>query len=66
MKSTWSVSAQRLKVQELPDGDIHCAICTHTVKARVDSSRRRSFVVPGQKCPRCKGSLDAGYILKAA
>ena len=47
-------------------GSIYCPICTHTVEAQVQSRGRTSFVVPGQKCPRCRGSLDAGYILVSA
>ncbi len=44
-------------------GAVHCPICTHTVEAMVVSTRRRSFVQPGQKCPRCSSSLDAAYVL---
>lgn len=42
---------------------VHCPICTHTVEARVITTRKRSFVKPGQKCPRCNSSLDAAYVL---
>ena len=42
---------------------VYCPICTHTVEAEIQSHERRVFVRPGQKCPRCSGSLDAGYIL---
>lgn len=44
-------------------GGVHCPICTHTVEARVILSGRHTFVQPGQKCPRCASSLDAGYVL---
>lgn len=42
---------------------VYCPICTHTVEADVVLRERRAIVRPGQKCPRCLGSLDAGYIL---
>ncbi|MBI4873721.1 MAG: hypothetical protein HY822_03700 [Acidobacteria bacterium] len=44
-------------------GGVHCPICTHTVEARVILAGRHVFVQPGQKCPRCAASLDAGYVL---
>ena len=43
-------------------GKVYCPICTHTVEADIQHDRKHSFVKPGQKCPRCAGSLDAGYI----
>jgi len=66
MTYTFSANAQRLRAQESHEGEVHCASCTHTVKARVTGGGRRPFVVPGQKCPRCQGSLDAAYILAPA
>jgi hypothetical protein len=44
---------------------VYCPMCTHTVEARIQrpASARRAFVTPGQKCPHCSASLDAGYIL---
>ena len=44
---------------------VHCPICTHTVEALVVSTRKHSFVKPGQKCPRCQSSLDAAYVLSS-
>jgi transposase-like protein len=49
-------------------GAVYCPACTHTVTARVVSVRRRGFpvsswTVPGQKCARCQGSLDAAVVL---
>lgn len=43
---------------------VHCPMCTHTVDADIVQLGRRVFVKPGQKCPRCSGSLDASYILR--
>jgi len=49
---------------KIESGKVYCPICTHTVEAEihVETQHRRAFVRPGQKCPRCAGSLDAGYI----
>jgi hypothetical protein len=48
-------------------GKVYCPICTHTVDATVERepkrNRRQNYVKPGQKCPRCSGSLDAGHII---
>jgi uncharacterized protein (UPF0212 family) len=45
-------------------GDVYCPICTHTVHAAVMVSGKLAHVRPGQKCPRCSASLDAGYVLR--
>jgi len=45
---------------------VHCPICTHAVAAEVVLGRLRAVVKPGQKCPRCGSSLDAGVVLKLA
>ena len=48
---------------------VHCPICTHTVPAEIETVVRRVRVAPGQKCPRCRASLDAAavvYIRQAA
>jgi hypothetical protein len=42
---------------------VYCPLCTHTVQATVVYGQR-ARVVPGQKCPRCSSSLDAGYVLR--
>ena len=44
-------------------GTVYCPLCTHTVPANVLINARAAKVVPGQKCPRCQSSLDAGYVL---
>jgi hypothetical protein len=43
-------------------GHVYCPICTHTVDAKVVFAGKQTRVSPGQKCPRCASSLDAGYI----
>jgi len=46
---------------------VYCPMCTHTVDATVEHhprhAARHTLVKRGQKCPRCSGSLDAGYIM---
>ena len=42
---------------------VYCPMCTHTVDATVELHAKHAKVVRGQKCPRCSGSLDAGYIM---
>jgi hypothetical protein len=44
---------------------VYCPICTHMVDAELQHKDRHVLVKPGQKCPRCAGSLDAGYIFRA-
>lgn len=45
-------------------GWVYCPICTHTVEAAVVTTRKHSMAVPGQRCPRCSASLDAGYVMR--
>ena len=49
-------------------GKVYCPMCTHTVEAEIQRNplgpRQRSVVKPGQKCPQCSASLDAGYIFE--
>ena len=45
-------------------GFVYCPICTHTVEAQVVSAARLLRVKPGQKCPRCNSSLDAGWVVR--
>ncbi len=65
MKQARRTSAHRVEAaaEVVPTRKVYCPICTHTVEAEVKTQERRMFVRPGQKCPRCSGSLDAGYIL---
>ena len=48
----------------LDKGTVYCPICTHTVPATVLSAGRVVKVAPGQKCPRCSSTLDAGCVLQ--
>ena len=45
-------------------GFAYCPICTHTVEAQVILSGKRAWVKPGQKCPRCRSSLEAASVLR--
>lgn len=42
---------------------VYCPMCTHTVDATVEHQPKNAHVKRGQKCPRCSGPLDAGYIM---
>lgn len=49
--------------REVPAG-VYCPICTHTVEATAVTLKDRAMVKPGQRCPRCLGSLDAGVVIR--
>lgn len=42
---------------------VYCPMCTHTVDAPVEAHAKHMRVKRGEKCPRCSGALDAGYIM---
>jgi uncharacterized protein (UPF0212 family) len=46
-------------------GAVYCPMCTHTVEAMIVFDPRNLRVAPGQRCPRCSASLDAGYVMRA-
>jgi hypothetical protein len=43
---------------------VYCPICTHTVEAEAGFLGKKPLVTPGQKCPRCASSLDAGLVIQ--
>lgn len=45
-------------------GSAYCPMCTHTVDAVTLTTRKSAIVKPGQRCPRCHASLDAGVVLR--
>ena len=45
-------------------GSVYCALCTHTVEAKITHAPKASFATPGQRCPRCSSSLDAAYVFR--
>ena len=60
------------KASEAPASTVaskaYCTLCTRTVDAAVSVAtnsigRKYMRVTPGQKCPRCAGSLDAAYVM---
>jgi hypothetical protein len=54
---------KNLATEELP-GRVHCYMCTHRVEATVLKQGTARKTKPGQRCPRCAGSLDSGYVLE--
>jgi hypothetical protein len=43
---------------------VYCPICTHSVEAEAGVLGKKPMVTPGQKCPRCDSSLDAGLVIQ--
>jgi hypothetical protein len=43
---------------------VYCPICTHTVQAEAGFQGKKPRTTPGQKCPRCASSLDAGLVVQ--
>ena len=48
--------------REVP-ASVYCPMCTHTVAATAVTLKNRAMVKPGQRCPRCLASLDAGVVI---
>ena len=43
-------------------GKAYCYMCTHTVDAIMLVQGQLARTKPGQVCPRCKASLNAGAV----
>jgi transposase-like protein len=43
---------------------VHCPICTHNVPAQIEVAKKMVRVLPGQKCPRCRSTLDVAVVLR--
>jgi hypothetical protein len=56
-------ATQTSKLPPTGAAKVYCPMCTHTVDATVELHPKNTHVRRGQKCPRCSGSLDAGYIM---
>ena len=61
-------AAETATTADIRPSKVYCTLCTRTIDANVtvgsnSLGRRHLRVVPGQKCPRCSGSLDAAYVL---
>lgn len=39
-------------------------MCTHTVPAEIDLKSKYPRVAPGQRCPRCRSSLDVAVVIQ--
>lgn len=50
-------------LETLTQAQVHCPSCTHSVPADVLCAGKRVKVVTGQKCERCRSSLDAAAVL---
>ncbi|MCP5118102.1 MAG: hypothetical protein GY953_45390 [bacterium] len=57
------MNMRSVKPTTIETGPVHCNSCTHTVEAEIVFNRKRPYVNPGQKCPRCSSSLDAAFVL---
>lgn len=47
------------------DSQVYCALCTHTVSAKLITTARGAKVIAGQKCSRCQANLDAAFVLSS-
>ena len=45
-------------------GKVYCYMCTHVVEVPVSKVGNKLWTKPGQVCPRCKASIDAGAVLE--
>ena len=59
---TLTISKKPIEIRTA-QGKVYCPICTHTVDVTVRTDGKRAKVVPGQKCPRCSSSIDAGMVM---
>jgi hypothetical protein len=51
-------------VESHTKGQAHCPICTHTVPADIEFKGKYPRVAAGQKCPRCKSSLEVAVVVQ--
>jgi hypothetical protein len=51
-------------VENHTQGQAHCPICTHNVPADIDLKGKFVRVTPGQRCPRCRSSLDVAVVFQ--
>lgn len=51
-------------IQNLTEGRVFCPMCTHDVPAELDLTGKRARVAPGQRCPRCRATLDVAVIVQ--
>ncbi len=60
------MSSKKTIIIEEVNGKAYCYMCTHVVDARVLVAGRYVETKPGQRCPRCQASLNAGSVMEAA
>ena len=51
-------------IENHTEGRVFCPICTHTVPANLDLTKKAVRVSPGQQCPRCRATLDVAVIVQ--
>ncbi|HTS29133.1 MAG TPA: hypothetical protein VMH81_24845 [Bryobacteraceae bacterium] len=52
-------------VENRTTGQAHCPICTHNVPADIVMVKGKfARVIPGQRCPRCRSSLDVAVVIQ--
>jgi hypothetical protein len=54
----------KLMIDNPTDGRVFCPICTHIVPAELDFKAKYARVAPGQRCPRCKATLDVAVLVQ--
>ena len=62
---TKMISRKNITIQEV-EGKAYCYMCTHIVEAVIQVAGPRVQTKPGQNCPRCKASLNAGSVMEMA
>ncbi len=58
-------SKKTVPIEEVA-GKAYCYMCTHTVDAIMLVQGQLARTKPGQVCPRCKASLNAGAVRELA
>lgn len=65
MISTLEQPVEKKQIIQEVEGEVYCPFCTRTVNATLLVAGKRAKSKPGQKCPRCSASLDAGFVIGA-
>ena len=59
------MTSKDIVIEEV-QGKAYCYLCTHVVDAVVLVKGRLIQTKPGQRCSRCKASLNAGSVMDVA
>ena len=54
----------RAFIEKHSEGRVFCPICTHTVPANLNLDGKTPRVIKGQRCPRCRATLDVAVIVQ--